>query len=178
MITQSFLAILQAQSVIYPIPPTACCAKICSPYVFRSSSFHFVSASRADRCQRPVSLRLSASLVEQGDGRRYLAVPYAEKVQAKALGAKWDPNAKSWYDPGPDINAQLNKWLKDPVTPTIVAPVIKVAERKYLNVPYANKDEAKSLGAKWDMQAKLWYDPVGSNPSLEKWSMNDAPSPK
>jgi putative DNA primase/helicase len=117
-------------------------------------------------------------LVEQGDGRRYLAVPYAEKDQAKALGAKWDPNAKSWYDPGPDINAQLNKWLKDPSTPTIVAPVIKVAERKYLNVPYANKDEAKSLGAKWDTQAKLWYDPVGSNPSLEKWSMSDATSPK
>ncbi len=126
------------------------------------------------RNQRPGSLRLSASF--QADGRRYLAVPYAEKDQAKALGARWDPSAKSWYDPGPDINAQLNKWLKDPSIPTIVPPVKKVAERKYLKVPYANKDEAKSLGAKWDRQAKLWYDPVGSNPSLEKWSSDDAPS--
>ena len=75
-----------------------------------------------------------------------MAVPYAEKEQAKALGAKWDPSAKSWYDPGPEINAQLDKWLKDPSTPMIVAPVLKVAERKYLKVPYANKDEAKSLG--------------------------------
>ena len=30
-------------------------------------------------------------------------------------------------------------------------------ERVYLNVPYAEKDRAKSLGARWDAQAKCWY---------------------
>lgn len=31
--------------------------------------------------------------------RNYLSVPYAEKDQAKALGAKWDPARKQWYAP-------------------------------------------------------------------------------
>ena len=35
----------------------------------------------------------------QTDQRVYLTVPYAEKDDAKALGAKWDREAKSWYAP-------------------------------------------------------------------------------
>jgi Domain of unknown function (DUF5710) len=31
--------------------------------------------------------------------REYLAVPYDEKDTAKRLGARWDPNAQSWYIP-------------------------------------------------------------------------------
>lgn len=31
------------------------------------------------------------------------------------------------------------------------------AGRIYLRVPYAQKDEAKSMGAKWDSQSKKWY---------------------
>ena len=27
----------------------------------------------------------------------------------------------------------------------------------YLNVPFAKKEEAKSLGAKWDGERKKWY---------------------
>lgn len=30
-----------------------------------------------------------------------------------------------------------------------------------LNVPYSQKDEAKSLGARWDPKAKVWYVPDG-----------------
>ena len=29
----------------------------------------------------------------------------------------------------------------------------------YLNVPYAEKDAAKALGAKWDAAKKKWYAP-------------------
>jgi Domain of unknown function (DUF5710) len=29
--------------------------------------------------------------------------------------------------------------------------------RVYLNVPYAEKDAAKQLGAKWDAKAKRWF---------------------
>ena len=29
--------------------------------------------------------------------------------------------------------------------------------RTYLNCPFAEKDEAKSLGARWDAQKKRWY---------------------
>lgn len=32
-----------------------------------------------------------------------------------------------------------------------------------LNVPYAEKDHAKSLGARWDADGKTWYAPVGAD---------------
>lgn len=47
--------------------------------------------------------------------RTYLAVPYAEKNEAKAQGAKWDKEAKSWYAPeGVDVAASgLARWSLD-----------------------------------------------------------------
>lgn len=45
------------------------------------------------------------------DDRTYLAVPYDEKDDAKALGAKWDRWAKAWYVPaGVDLEA-FAPWL-------------------------------------------------------------------
>jgi len=39
-----------------------------------------------------------------------------------------------------------------------------------LNVPYAEKDEAKSLGAKWDWEKKVWYVPEGADPQpFARW---------
>jgi hypothetical protein len=34
---------------------------------------------------------------------------------------------------------------------------IQMLEKKYISVDYADKDLAKSLGAKWDPEAKKWY---------------------
>ena len=40
----------------------------------------------------------------------------------------------------------------------------------YINVPKAEKDEAKSLGAKWDRNNMCWFVPADVNISLfEKW---------
>src|SRR4051794_2675640 len=44
----------------------------------------------------------------------YLAVPYDDKDAAKALGAKWDGEKKSWYAPGPEAARKLSKWLPMP----------------------------------------------------------------
>ena len=33
----------------------------------------------------------------------------------------------------------------------------RIIMRLYLNVPYSEKDEAKALGAKWNVKAKKWY---------------------
>lgn len=42
------------------------------------------------------------------------------------------------------------------------------AEKIYISVPYAEKDEAKSLGAKWDKDNRSWY--FEGNPQhFEKW---------
>lgn len=44
--------------------------------------------------------------------RTDINVPYAEKNQAKELGARWDAQSKTWYVPaGNDIN-KFSKWLK------------------------------------------------------------------
>ncbi|SET69885.1 putative DNA primase/helicase, partial [Nitrosomonas marina] len=48
--------------------------------------------------------------------RQYLVVPYSEKDQAKAAGARWDKVAKAWYvGESADIRA-LQRWLPENVT--------------------------------------------------------------
>ena len=43
-------------------------------------------------------------------------------------------------------------------------------DRFYLACPYAEKDEAKSLGARWDAGARKWYVPDDVDKDLfEKW---------
>lgn len=37
------------------------------------------------------------------------------------------------------------------------------AAKTYLNVPYAQKDAAKALGARWDAANKKWYVPAGKD---------------
>lgn len=42
----------------------------------------------------------------------YLNVPYSEKDEAKALGAKWNPRAKKWYvNCSPEYYRKFAKWL-------------------------------------------------------------------
>lgn len=43
--------------------------------------------------------------------RTNLTVPYAEKDQAKALGARWDPARKCWYVQGVADLAPFARWL-------------------------------------------------------------------
>jgi hypothetical protein len=43
--------------------------------------------------------------------RIWLAVPYSDKDAAKALGARWDPNARSWYVTDPQSPA-LARWAR------------------------------------------------------------------
>jgi putative DNA primase/helicase len=98
----------------------------------------------------------------------FLDVPYKQKEVVKALGAKWDRGAQSWFipagvDPGP-----LVPWTK--VAPLAghgssknVDAVGSVGSqesddrRVFLAVPYRQRALAKSAGAKWDKTAKSWY---------------------
>jgi Domain of unknown function (DUF5710) len=49
-----------------------------------------------------------------------------------------------------------------------------------LKVPFNEKDQAKSLGARWNAEAKLWYVPQGVDAApFEKWmtsATNAAPA--
>ena len=40
-----------------------------------------------------------------------LQCPYADKDQAKSLGARWDPEKKTWYVVDPQDLAPFAKWL-------------------------------------------------------------------
>lgn len=51
--------------------------------------------------------------------RLYLDVPFAEKDDAKALGARWDPAARRWFDPKPP-NAGLDRWAARPPIPEVL----------------------------------------------------------
>lgn len=50
--------------------------------------------------------------------------------------------------------------------------------RTYLNVPYSEKDYAKSQGAKWDAERKKWYIPEGVTGNFDKWIKNVVSSSK
>ncbi len=45
--------------------------------------------------------------------KHYLNVPYAEKDQAKALGARWDPQRKSWYVPEGKAIEPFARWTPE-----------------------------------------------------------------
>jgi hypothetical protein len=45
----------------------------------------------------------------------------------------------------------------------------KKMSRVDLTVPFAAKDEAKKLGARWDPVAKKWYAPRGEAALVDKW---------
>lgn len=55
----------------------------------------------------------------------------------------------------------------------------KLSPRKYLNVPYVEKDAAKQLGARWDAEEKKWFIPPGIEPeAFAQWrQLERQPSP-
>jgi hypothetical protein len=60
--------------------------------------------------------------------------------------------------------------------PAAHGPAARQAGRAWLEVPYAEKDEAKARGARWDPQAKRWYDPRPITPTLHRWvALPDVP---
>jgi hypothetical protein len=50
----------------------------------------------------------------------FLTVPYAEKDEAKALGARWNPTRRRWYVPDGVATAAFEKWAgqgEEPAAP-------------------------------------------------------------
>ncbi|WP_323025759.1 DUF5710 domain-containing protein [Castellaniella sp.] len=69
-----------------------------------------------------------AKLVSDGsDGRLYIDVPLAEKDDAKALGASWDPGQRCWYIPTDQYSGGITRW--PPKTIARVHPSISDALR-------------------------------------------------
>jgi hypothetical protein len=62
-----------------------------------------------------------------------LDVPFAEKDEAKALGARWDAQARSWYIDASRDPAPFSRWLPPTIAagPTVQARVLALSERCY-----------------------------------------------
>ena len=93
----------------------------------------------------------------------YLNVPFEDKNAAKAAGAYFDGNKKMWYVPkGKDLSA-FRQWIPE-------GGSMKSVKKILLRVPFADKDEAKRLGAKWDATKRCWYIYSTSDRSkFKKW---------
>lgn len=85
-----------------------------------------------------------------------LDVPFEDKDAVKSLGARWDKDRKTWYILSTMDKNTFSKWIpKDGNTkmPASAANAKKIA----IKVPFDDKDEVKSLGARWDKDHKTWY---------------------
>jgi len=66
--------------------------------------------------------------------RVYLAVPYQQKDDAKARGARWDPDTRRWYAPDTAHLSSFVRWLPDVSNcpgPRIRLPVLLVRKPCY-----------------------------------------------
>lgn len=112
---------------------------------------------------------------QQGAGgdKTFIAVPFREKEEAKALGAKWDRQHTSWFIPAGVDQSAFSKWLPSGAGEVKVTSVVNsevgkptASDKLYLAVPYSERKAAKEAGAKWDAGAKSWY--VGQNANMEQ----------
>ncbi len=62
--------------------------------------------------------------------RHNLKVPFAEKDQAKKLGARWDAARKLWFVEGGLDLAPFSRWQPTPHDPSVAAPVSASAPRR------------------------------------------------
>jgi putative DNA primase/helicase len=103
---------------------------------------------------------------QQADSERlYIAVPYAEKEQAKNLGAKWDRGRQSWFVPPGTSPDPFAKWINSAAAEQQAPPTARAANpplgRTYLAVPYVERQQARDRGARWDRTRSSWYVPAG-----------------
>ncbi len=114
--------------------------------------------------------------------KHYIDVPYQDKEEAKRLGAKWDRKGASWYFTDQADKSLFGRWLEftpsserltqtqnSAQTPNLSAETSDTDERTYLAVPYAERLQAKKLGAKWDKVAKSWFTTDRELSQFEQW---------
>lgn len=129
----------------------------------------------ADRAARQAT---KAATGEPMRAKAFLAVPFRQHHEAKALGARWDRQQHSWYVPVHLDAASFARWLPaadaqvtDLPRPA-AAPVahepnqVTDAQRVYLAVPYDERALASAAGAVWDKGAGSWY--AGPNADMQK----------
>jgi len=155
----------------------------------------FIATTNDEDLQRRIAIEESrktqqnqAASAAPGD-KLLIDVPYKQKEEAKALGAKWDRLEQSWYVPSGIDPTPFAKWERQapqtpagaPQTATATTDTVdtpSLAEgRQYLAVPYGERAQAKAAGAEWDKAAKSWYaGPKADMVKLAKWKPDNVPA--
>jgi putative DNA primase/helicase len=114
----------------------------------------------------------SAGQVDQSSqsSKTWIDVPYPQKDEAKALGARWDRQEQSWYVPAGVDPAPFARWTPATAPQARLKPPPATPPRQYLAVPYGERVAAKAAGAVWDKAAKSWYaGPKADLSKLRRW---------
>ncbi|HGC8067035.1 TPA: zincin-like metallopeptidase domain-containing protein [Yersinia enterocolitica] len=118
--------------------------------------------------------------------RRMVPDNAAQHAGQHAVFVQLDDGRRSWGFGGDDESAEKSAvgraaqiGLAADRAPTRAVlheqPENPMPSRTYLAVPYAEKNEAKAQGAKWDKEAKAWYAEAGvdvATSGLARWSLD------
>ena len=77
----------------------------------------------------------------------WIDVPYSQKDEAKALGARWDRQEQSWYVPAGVDPAPFARWTPATTPQARLKQPQTTPPRQYLAVPYGERVAAKAAGA-------------------------------
>jgi Domain of unknown function (DUF5710) len=89
----------------------------------------------------------------------YLSVPYTERTLARALGARWCPQARLWYCTTTQYRSRGFRRWRD-----------KSRWRRIIIYPDgAELREAKMRGCLWDGVQRSWYLEVTGEDALQAW---------
>ena len=83
-----------------------------------------------------------------------LNVPYAEKEEAKALGARWNPALKKWYVSDKDKYPAFCRWFQDPSADLIVVDHLYIVIGEHTCFKCHRKTPVVSLAS----DSYLWID--------------------
>ena len=76
------------------------------------------------------------------------------------------------------LTIEQKKEIRQTQEVVVMKQDIPQAERKYLSVPYAERHEAKALGARWDAVRKAWYvGPEADREKIARWEPQHQPAP-
>ena len=149
-----------------------------------------IAAFERERGQQQAEAQIPSQLKAEAPAQKiFLQVPFREKDEARALGAKWDRQAQSWYALAGSDAGRFAKWAQDGALPAVntlkAEPTTEgdrqdpqaSQERQYLAVPYGERIAAKAAGAQWDKAAKSWYaGPKADMQKLARWKPENMPN--
>lgn len=154
----------------------------------------FVAVTQDEDLQRRIAseqaqkVQQAQSGVDAAADRVMIDVPYKQKDEAKALGAKWDRQEQSWFVPPGIDPAPFAKWVSQareaaaephpaPAGEQSIVTGAPEAPRQYLAVPFDDRAQAKAAGAQWDRSASSWYAGADADlAKLAKWKPENVPA--